>query len=222
MVELTVDEKVYKSMTVAFKDFPKECDIATYHAINRTLDSCKSKLGRIIRTRYAVDKKAIEETMRVNRPSQRDPSASISFTGYTLSMAHFPHTPGTPRKNKYQVRTEIIKGGKIGMGRKAFIAPTGAMSADKVQFNVFARKGPYVTPSAKSSWSGRTYKTGPKRGMQILRQEIAPIRTLSVPQMVTNANVAEEILAHAGEVFEKRLAHELERAIMNIDKKVKK
>ncbi len=194
-----MDDKAYKSLLVEFKHFPKEAGEAVYHAVNRTLDSCETKVGRIVTQAYAIKVKEVKEAALIRRPSRSDMTANILFAGHTLSMSHFPHTPGAPRRGKYQVKVQIKKsGGKkvLGTDPKPFIAGTGARSADKVQFNVFRREGKDRLPI------------------------IVP-RTLSIPQMVSNEQVTEKIMAHAGEVFEKRLAHELERAIMSMDKKVK-
>lgn len=199
--DLFIDTKKIDILTVELKGFEKEVGIATYHALNRTLDQVVTQVGRIVPKVYAVKSKEVKETFAggIKRPSKSDLSASVTSCGHTLSIAHFPHTPTAPKAGKYKVKATIKKdGGRkiISTTPKPFLMSTGAKSSDKTPYNVFKREGKSRLP-------------------------IAPIRTLSIPQMITNENVGVQIQEFATEKMNERLQHEIERAMINIGGKLK-
>lgn len=201
--EIIIDTKELDRLTFELKGFEKEVGEATYHALNRAIDQVITQVGRIVPKSYAIKATEVKESFKggVKRPKKNDLTASITSKGHTLSLAHFPHSPTKPPKRRsYLVRATIKRSSgrkTINTDPKPFIATTGAMTEDKIQYNIFRRLGKERVP-------------------------ITIIRTLSIPQMITNDNVEDQIKEAAQEKFNARLEHEIIRSIMNIQKNIKK
>ncbi|MCR4442147.1 MAG: phage tail protein [Peptococcaceae bacterium] len=202
--EIYLDTKQIDRLTIELKGFEKEVGTATKNALNRAIDHIIAKTGQLVSKVYSIKSGDVKKSFaNIKRPSNSDLSASITSKGHLLSLGRFPHSPAVPIKNikrsKRQVKVQIKKtGGKkpVRTDPKAFIAPTGARSADKMRHNVFKRVGNSRLP-------------------------IQIIRTLSVPQMITNEKIAEQILEAGNKVLRERLEHEITREIFNIGRKVK-
>lgn len=197
-----VDTKQLDRLTLELKGFEDKVGQAAYHALNRTLDQVVTHVGRIVPKSYAIKAREVKESFKrgIKRSTKTDLTASLTSTGHTLSFAHFPYTPRKPKKKvrsvfESAVMVTILKSkGKV-LSRKGFVATTGAKSEDKTQFNVFMRLGKKRLP-------------------------IAPIRTLSIPQMITNENVSEQITKLAQEKMDERLQHEIIRAMTTAAAKI--
>lgn len=200
---ILIDSKSIDKLAIELKGFEKEVSEATYHALGRTLDQVVTKVGQLVPKEYAIKAKEVKDVVKkgLKKPTKTDLSASITVKGHTLSFAHFPFTPKKPRKAKKSafekaVMVTIKRSKGQTLSRKGFVAKTGAKSQDKTQFNVFMRLGNARLP-------------------------IAPIRTLSIPQMITNEGIAEKVMESASQNLNERLEHEITRSIMNIGKKMK-
>jgi hypothetical protein len=200
---LFVNTKHIDRLAIELKGFPKEVGEATRLALNRTIDHIITKSGQLVPKYYAIKGKEVKESFNggIHRPSKTNLSASVVSVGHTLSFAHFPYTPKTPKrggKSIFQnaVMVTIKKNkGKV-LSRTGFVATTGAKSEDKTQFNVWQRLG--------------------KR-----RLPIAPIRTLSIPQMITAEGIDKQILEAAEKKLQERLEHEIMRQMTTMDKNIK-
>lgn len=194
--------KQINRLVIELKGFEKEVGEATRLAINRTIDHAITKAAQFVTKSYAVKSSEVKETFRgrIKKPSKTDLSASITSVGHTLSFAHFPFTPKSPKrggKSVFQnaVMVTIKKSkGKV-LSKVGFVATTGAKSEDKTQYNVFKRLGKSRLP-------------------------IAPIRTLSIPQMITNENVGNQIQEAAAQKFEERLEHEIIRQMTSMSSRI--
>jgi len=192
---ITIDTSQIERLVKEFKGFDKEVAEATYHALNRTIDLVYTQVGRIIPKAYAIKKKDVTDTLKKNKPNPASLEASVVSTGHRLSFAHFPYTPKTPRQKTVMVQIKRSKG-RIP-SKKGFVATTGAKDPDKIQYNVFKRLGKSRLP-------------------------IAPIRTLSVPQMIVNEKVAEQVQQAAQTMLEQRLEHEIIRIMTSMDKNIRR
>lgn len=197
---IQIDTRQIDLLSVELQSFPKQTQTAMYHALKRSLDQTKNEIGRIVPKEYAIKSKEVKESFNggVNYPTKENLEASLTSTGKRLSFAHFPFTPKTAvRKGKRAVVKVTIKKSRPKVASKVgFTARTGAKSEDKVQFNVFRRLGQERFP-------------------------ISPIRTVSIPQMITAEGMEEKIQSFALEKFEQRLEHEMNRAMDRIQDKMK-
>lgn len=197
---LQIDTKQIEALTLGLEKFPKETRDAAYYALKRALDQTKTHISRIVPQTYSIKQKEVKDSFLggVNYPTKTDLNASLVSKGKRLSFAHFPFTPKAAiRKGKRATVKVAIKKGQKVSSKVGFTATTGAKSDDKVQFNVFKRLGKARLP-------------------------IAPIRTLSIPQMITNEKLEKPIQDFAMEKFSERLDHELSRKVENIQKRIKK
>lgn len=114
---------------------------------------------------------------------------SLTYQGRRLTLAHFnPYPGGKPTKRKYKVKATIFKGKRPtinGKGTPPFVAPTSRKDAG-APWIPFSRVGKERLP-------------------------IAPIRTVSIPQMLENEKVAEVINAEKDKLVLKRFQHHLDR-----------
>lgn len=197
---IQIDTRQIDLLSVELQSFPKQTQTAMHHALKRSLDQTKNEIGRIVPKEYAIKSKEVKESFNggVNYPTKENLEASLTSTGKRLSFAHFPFTPKTAvRKGKRAVVKVTIKKSRPKVASKVgFTASTGAKSEDKVQFNVFRRLGQERFP-------------------------ISPIRTVSIPQMITAEGMEEKIQSFALEKFEQRLEHEMNRAMDRIQDKMK-
>ncbi|PNT91287.1 phage tail protein [Clostridium thermosuccinogenes] len=192
---INIDTRQIERLAKELKGFEKEVAEATYHALNRTVDHVFAQVGKIVPKSYAIKKKDVTETLKKNKPSRSSLEASVTSTGHRLSFAHFPYTPKTPRRKTVMVQIKKSKG-KIP-SKKGFVATTGAKDPDKIPYNVFKRLGKGRLP-------------------------IAPIRTLSVPQMITNEKVGEQVQQSAQAMLEQRLDHEITRIMTSMNKEIRR
>lgn len=116
---------------------------------------------------------------------------SLTYQGRRLTLAHFnPYPGGKPTKRKYKVKATIFKGkgNRVtvnGKGTPPFVAPTSHKDASS-PWIPFARVGKERLP-------------------------IAPIRTVSIPQMLENEKVAEVINTEKDKLVLDRFQHHLDR-----------
>jgi hypothetical protein len=201
--EITIDTRQIQRLTIELRGFENKVGIATYHALQRTIDQTITQVGRIVPKAYAIKAKEVKDSFAggIKRPSTSDLTASITSKGHTLSLAHFPFTPKAPQKSgrRRKVAVTIKKsGGKkvINSSPLPFVATTGARSIDKTQFNVFRREGKSRLP-------------------------IHVLRTLSIPQMITNENIGNQIQEFASAKFDERLQHEIVRAMTSMSESIR-
>lgn len=198
-----IDTSQLDRLTNELKGFEKEVAEGARLALNRSIDYTITQTARFVTLNYSIKSADVKKSFDggIKKPSRSDLTATITSKGHTLSFAHFPYTPKNNKRAKKSifssmVMVNIIKSkGKV-VSRKGFVASTGATSQDKTQFNVFKRLGKARLP-------------------------IAPIRTLSVPQMITNEKVGPLIQKAAQEKFDERLEHEIIRAMTKIERNVR-
>lgn len=112
-------------------------------------------------------------------------SVQLIYSGRVLTPSHFSMTP---RKRpdggkKYTVKAAIYKGKKKVLGSGVFLAPSGSAGTTEIPFKRTTEK----------------------------RLPIEAIKTVSIPQMITNETVSADIQARMDELLAKRLQHNTER-----------
>lgn len=209
---IVVDTKQIDKLALELKGFEKEVVTAARFALNRTMSHVMTVTGREVSKVYNI--KVSEIKLPSNRkegktaivriflkmPEPNDLSASIEYSGRTLTMMHFGIKPQEkfppPKKNTPErpVKVKIKKVGgykKINTNPKPFVF----MFPTNKNLNVWRRTGKKFYP-------------------------VEPLRTLSVPQMITNAEIQEKIAKAAEEMLGKRLEHEIIRTMTTTSRKV--
>jgi len=107
----------------------------------------------------------------------------LHYEGRLLTPVNFGMTPKRRPNKKYTVTAEIIKGNKKALGRNVFLG------SNKYGIDIpFQRKGKARTP-------------------------LEAIRTLSIPQMITNEKVSKDIQKQISEGLEKRFDNHMKREL---------
>lgn len=116
-------------------------------------------------------------------------SLEFQYSGRVLTPLHFGMTPkNRPEKSKYKVKAKIKK------QAKAFKAP--------------ADGGVFLPPAAKGSAT-----IIPWMRLSSLPDDIKPIKTLSLPQMVDNQDVKKLINNSVADLLHKRFDHHMTQYI---------
>ncbi|MCR4674058.1 MAG: hypothetical protein K5675_03530 [Lachnospiraceae bacterium] len=105
----------------------------------------------------------------------------LEYKGRPLTPTHFKMKPTSRPKKGYRVSMEVKKGQRKNLPADVFLASAGGEKALP-----FQRKGPSRLP-------------------------IEVKKTVSVPQMITNAEVSDNIYKRINEELEKRLDHHITR-----------
>lgn len=122
----------------------------------------------------------------------------LVYTGSPMTPTHFRQTPKAPPGNrrKYTIKATIKKGSKVTIGHWSKPGSEGG---------AFAR--PADSPYFLAGGNG-----GVTLPMQRKGDKLAKVfRTVSIPQMVGNDEVADNAIQSIGELADERLKHNLER-----------
>lgn len=134
----------------------------------------------------------------------------IKYDGRLLTPLHFKMSPTSrPTGKRYKVKATIIKGQRKEIKRMpTFLAP--AVHGRDTTIIPFQRhKGEWYHPT-KGAYSNKKYK---RTGRPILKERIEPVKTLSVPQMITNKNVVKKYIPDINEKLVIRVKHYMEREL---------
>lgn len=205
-ISIEYKTKYLKDMMDKLSEAPEKAMRSTLHEAKKRVPSWVSAE---VAKEYAIKRNEITngKAGRVKSKGSTWDDVAFEFAGRVLSPVHFGMSPTVPKPNRggYTLKATITKGnrktlGKVkkatGQGRKkgvhastsspVMLMPTGAKSADKVQYIPFQRKS-------------------------TARNSIEAFKTLSVPQMVDNESVSKNTRNVLDENLSKRLDHYMER-----------
>lgn len=199
-INITVDTGELKRLIVGTKNFEKEVAGAIASALNRTVDFVNTRLGRIVTGIYAIKGADVKKTIRKYKAKKGQLSARLESKGSPLSLTHFPHKPETTviarslgvRHKRAQVKVKIKK---------------GSMQPMKVDPKAFLQKANGATNIFK--------RVGDER------KPIVVLKTLSVPQMITNETVGVDIQKLAQGKMNERLTHEVDFRLSKLQKSLR-
>ncbi|MCM1427115.1 MAG: phage tail protein [Eubacterium sp.] len=168
--------------------------------VNRTVADFKSRgpgwVASEIMEEYNVKRKDINEAKKgvikgkskVKIKGDKLDDLSVLYRGRLLTPTHFSMKPTMrPSKNRPYVVSAEIKhsNGRVALGSRVFLGKSGKEGSRQIPFQ---RKGEEQYP-------------------------IVSIKSVSVPQMITNEAVAENIQVQINEGLGKRLEHHLKQAL---------
>lgn len=168
--------------------------------VNRTVGDFKSRgpgwVAQEIIKVYNIKKKDINETDRkvikgksgIKISGAKLDDISIVYRGRLLTPTHFAMRPvlRPGRGSRYVVSAKIKKiQGRVNLGNKVFLAGAGQKSQIQIP------------------WQRRSKE----------RYPVDVVKTVSVPQMITNEQVSMSIHEQINMKLEKRLEHHLEQAL---------
>lgn len=169
-------------------------------AISRTISDCKQRapaqITKAVTAVYGIKAKEVTEAGKAAKRGAKTvgsikvkgvsmDNVQIVYKGRLLTPVHFSMTPKARPDNgkRYKVKAGIFKGAKKVLGTSVFLAPSGAAGTTQIPFKRATKK----------------------------RLPIEAIRTVSVPQMITNERVAADISVKLDELLTTRLKHNTER-----------
>ncbi len=152
------------------------------------------KIASAVTSEYNIKKKEIKPSKkykikkagRISIHGQTLASLEFRYAGRLLTLTHFSMTPKTrPGKKRYKIKAKVKK------QQKVINAPEGG--------------GVFLAPTQKTStilpWMRHSED----------RLDISPIKSLSLPQMVDNKDVREQINKDLSEMVNNRYEHNLKR-----------
>lgn len=169
-------------------------------ALDRTVADCKQRgpaqVTKAVTAVYGIKAKDVTEAGKGAKRNSKTvgtiqiqgysvDNLQLVYSGRLLTPVHFSMTPKSRPDSgkKYKVKAGIFKGSKKMLGTGVFLAPSGAAGTAHIPFK----------------------RVGAKR------LPIKAIRTLSIPQMITNEIVAQDIKKKMEDLLQTRLKHNLER-----------
>lgn len=141
-------------------------------------------------------------TIRITGETIED--LALVYKGRLLTPVHFGMTPKTPPAGKkYTIKATILKGQKKNIGKYLTTRTRGGP---------YSERSHYILMSTGASKEGGTPYI-PFQRMSKDRNDLKKFTTVSVPQMISNAQVSEAIIKRLNEEAAKRLQHNAERYI---------
>lgn len=137
---------------------------------------------------------------------------AIVYKGRVLTPTHFNMTPKAP-KQSYSLKAEIKKGGKKTMGKVKKLTKKQRKNIGRNftgQGTKTSQKSPVMLMGTGNTKAGGTDHI-PFQRMSGNRKDIRAVKTVSLPQMVSNSKVEREIYKAIGDKLGKRLDHYIDR-----------
>ena len=171
-------------------------------AVSRTISDCKQRgpaqITKAVTAVYGIKSKEVTEAGKGAKSGAKTVGAikvkgisvdcvQLIYKGRLLTPVHFSMTPRVRPENgkKYKVKAGIYKGAKKVLGTGVFLAPSGKEGTTQIPFKRAGKK----------------------------RLPIEAIRTVSIPQMISNENVSADIKARMDELLMTRLQHNTDRMV---------
>lgn len=204
-VKIVVDDQSLKDVEQRLGQFPDKAPNAIANALNRSVSNISSNIVKETRKNYHIKATDVKSTLKTFKASRSKLSVEVKSQGKVLGLNKFkvsPMTVNPRRKNQLKIAVE-----KTGMKQIH-----GAFIANLNGIKVFKGSGKKVIPT-KGRYVGRqnSRTKGP-----LMREEINRLFGPSVPQMIGNEDVVENINHQAWITYEKRLNHEINRILRKI------
>ena len=178
------------------KDVNKDID----KALSRTIADCKTRgpaqVTKAVTAVYGIKSSDVTAAGKAAKGGAKTvgsikikgvtvDSVQLVYKGRLLTPSHFSMTPRKRPEagKKYTVKAAIFKGQKKVLGSSVFLASSGAAGTTEIPFKRETKK----------------------------RLPIQAIRTVSIPQTITNEKVSADIKARMDDLLTKRLQHNTER-----------
>lgn len=189
-LELILGHMKYKASSVLF------------NVANRVASNVRKNLSKEVLKKYGIKSADVKKTVTMKRASKSNPSCYVTTVGGTIQLYKFKTKPkdvvstkGIKINKRKKVKVKVLKASSLKESRHSFIQ---RMSNGHV--GVFRRKlvstGIKNTISNKSKYSAIKELHGP-----------------SVPQMVSNDEVINNIYEQAEITYNKRIEHEINRLL---------
>lgn len=219
------------SMNISISDYKKLCDdlrainTDTEKAISRTVSDFKSRapgwVSSAVTEEYTIKKQEVKSSLKgakkvgtIKVAGQMVDNIQLDYRGRSLTPTHFKMSPRKP-SDKRDKKTRLIPGGNIE-GFAGEVAAVRPIRGPKIKVEI--HKGKKETLNGKYGPKPFLATNGhgtflPFQRMGDMRESIVSIKTTSVPQMITNEKVSEDIQKRIEEEMGKRLEHHIQQAL---------
>lgn len=187
--------------------------------VDRTIKDAKKSVPGWVATevakQYNVKSKEVAGnklgSMRISGSTMQD--LRFTYKGRRLTPTHFKMSPTEPTGGRYTLKATIIKGQRSTFGR--------VKKLTKKQRKALGRNFKGMNPRTSDHspimlmHTGNAHAGGtdyiPFQRKSTSRTDVHPIKTVSLPQMITNEKVAPNIYNVIDEKLGKRLEHHLQQ-----------
>lgn len=189
---LIIDTKQVKRVAIELQKIPGQIPKATMQAMNRTIDHIYTQTSKEVRKDYVIKDADVKSTLRKIKATPGRLGGAVISSGRTLTLYHhFKVSPSNPKKGRrYQLKVTIKKG-----------KPELIMTDPK----------PFI---ATANNAKQVMKRVGKA-----RKPVTVLRSLSVPQMISNETIMQNIQISAQKMLDKRIEHEISRRLKKVGAK---
>jgi hypothetical protein len=204
MSGLIVDTKEVKRLAIELEGLGKGAPAAVAAAINRSMTYLKTQMSREVTKSYEIQSKFIKESLSSTKATPGNLQAKAISAGHSRSLTRFKVKP---------TKLPQLKDKKIAMRKKVQvkIKKGGGYKAVNVTPGAFLQTMNNATNIWKRKAKGKKYKG-----------DFYVLRSLSVPQMIGNKKVIDELKEKAEDMLNKRLSHEIDYRTEKIKQKLEK
>lgn len=192
---MKLDTRELDRILSQFSGISGEMDGAMSKALNRAIDSSKTALVNAVNADYTISKTTVRKTTSVKKSNASNLQGTIYSKGSSIPLLEFKVSPSTVNPNRRTPLKVSVKRGSNKTVPNIFIA--NDLNGNK---RIFERSGKVHRPSVGNYAGKRREKLDAKYGP-------------SVPFMAGNDDVADIIVARAGEQLQNRIDHEINRIL---------
>lgn len=187
---IIIDTKELKKVALKLSGVPKQIPGATAAALNRTLTYTITQTTREVTKKYSIKSRDIKKTIKKHKASKSKLNACMESRGSSIALHKFPHTPRKYSKRSKAVKVQIIK----SKGKKTInTSPKAFVQTMNNTNGIFKRKSKKRTP-------------------------VVILRTISVPQMISNEETMTKIEKLANNKLKERISHEIDWRLSKVGK----
>lgn len=180
-INIKIDDKELKKAVSKLSNFPKEIPKATSAALNRTITFVTKKVKKEVTSEYSIKSGEVAATFKIKKANSSSLTASISSKGRVLTLSHFPANLKAGWSKSANVKVKVKRTGYKQVNGE----PQPFVASLGGNLQIVRRK---------------TSKSYP----------IEVLKTLSIPQMISNAKINENVSREASEQLQRRIEHEVE------------
>lgn len=186
----------FSKMVGQLKDLNKDVDKAIAQTMRDVKSRAPAQVTKAVTAVYGIKSSEVTAAGKAAKGGAKSvgsikvsgvtvDSIQLTYKGRVLTPSHFSMTPKKRPEGgkKYTVKAAIMKGQKKSLGSSTFLAPSGSAGTTEIPFKRTTEK----------------------------RLPIVAIRTVSIPQMITNDTVAADIQTRMDELLSARLQHYTDR-----------
>lgn len=160
---IQLDPAALRRATEMLSGIDGGADKALMRAINRTLDTAKTKIASLVTEQYAIKSRDVKAAFSLHKASKSSLEAELEISGPRIGYSHFKVSPrsDTTGRNRKAVKVEVKKGSPFTV-EKGFVW----------KGNVFRRDGNDRLPVTRMSGPAVAQMAGSEEVMQQVEEHV--------------------------------------------------